>query len=134
MSGTFKFELVSPERILLSEDAEQVVLPGAAGDFAVLAGHAPVISVLRPGVMDVTLPSGQQRIYVDGGFAEVSGNSLTVLAEKADVVGELGADQIASRLKEAEDDYANATNDAARLRAADAVASLKALQQGGARH
>ena len=55
---TFKFELVSPERVLMSEDVEQVVVPGADGDFAVLAGHAPFVSTLRPGVLDVTAAAG----------------------------------------------------------------------------
>ncbi len=80
---TFKFELVSPERLLLSEDVEQVVVPGSEGDFTVLAGHAPVLSTLRPGVMDVKLPGGKaKRLYVKAGFAEVDPESLTVLAQR----------------------------------------------------
>ena len=71
MAGTFKFELVSPERILLSVDADQVVVPGADGDFAVLAGHAPVIATLRPGVLGVTAGGTRKRLFVKSGFCEV---------------------------------------------------------------
>ena len=84
MAGTFKFELVTPERMALSEDVGQVVVPGIEGEFTVLAGHAPVISVLRPGIIDVTLPDASKtRIFVRGGFAEVDADHLTVLAERA---------------------------------------------------
>ena len=67
MAGTFKFELVSPERVLLSEDAEQVVVPGADGDFGVLVGHAPLVSTLRPGMLEVLLPGKKRRVFVKGG-------------------------------------------------------------------
>ena len=85
MSGTFKFELVSPERVLVSTDISEALVPGADGDFTVLAGHAPVISILRPGVMTAKHSDGSQtRTYIHGGFCEVSPDSLTVLAEKAE--------------------------------------------------
>ena len=84
MAGTFKFELVTPERMALSEDVGQVVVPGVEGDFTVLPGHAAVISALRPGIIDVTLPDARKtRIFVKGGFAEVDADHLTVLAERA---------------------------------------------------
>ena len=133
MAGTFKFELVSPERVLISEDVEQVVLPGGDGDFAVLPGHAPLISTLRAGVLDVTAPGGRKHIFVKGGFAEVEPDRLTVLAERAYDVAELSADRIASELQTAEADMAAAKDDAARLRAWYLVDRLKSLQ-GKAAH
>ena len=85
MAGTFKFELVSPERVLVSTEVSEALVPGADGDFTVFAGHAPVISILRPGVMVAKHADGTQtRTYIHGGFCEVSPSSLTVLAEKAE--------------------------------------------------
>ena len=128
MAGTFKFELVTPERMALSQDAAQVVVPGVEGDFTVLAGHAPVISALRPGIIDVTLPdTSKTRIFVKGGFAEVDADHLTVLAERALDVEATDASAIAAELETAEADLASATDDAGRLAAASAVERLRAL-------
>ena len=128
MAGTFKFELVTPERMALSEDAAQVVVPGVEGDFTVLPGHAPVISALRPGIIDVTLPDARKtRIFVKGGFAEVDADHLTVLAERALDVETMDAATIAAELETAEADLASATDDAGRLAAASAVERLRAL-------
>jgi F-type H+-transporting ATPase subunit epsilon len=125
MAGTFKFELVTPERMALSEDAIQVVVPGVEGEFTVLPGHAPVISALRPGVIDVTLPDARKtRIFVKGGFAEVDAGHLTVLAERA---FDVDAGAIAAELATAEADLASATDDAGRLAAASAVERLRGL-------
>lgn len=81
------FELVTPEKLLRSEDVHMVVVPGTEGDFGVLEGHAPLMSVIRPG--DLTVYSGPAtvvaRIHVDGGFAEVNERGLTVLAEAATI-------------------------------------------------
>jgi F-type H+-transporting ATPase subunit epsilon len=81
------FELVTPERLLLSEEVHMVVVPGSEGDFGVLAGHAPYMSTLRNGDIAVYRTAGgePERIPVEGGFAEVGERGLTVLAEKADV-------------------------------------------------
>jgi F-type H+-transporting ATPase subunit epsilon len=126
---TFKFELVSPERLLMSEDVEQVVVPGSEGDFTVLAGHAPVLSTLRPGVMDVKLPGGKaKRLYVKAGFAEVDPESLTVLAQQAIDVDEIDANWLAQSIKNAEEDLADAKTDAARLNANAALSHLRALE------
>jgi F-type H+-transporting ATPase subunit epsilon len=128
MAGTFKFELVTPERMALSEDAAQVVVPGVEGEFTVLPGHAPVISALRPGIIDVTLPDASKtRIFVKGGFAEVDADHLTVLAERALDVEAMDAATIAAELEIAEADLASAADDAARLAAASAVERLRAL-------
>jgi F-type H+-transporting ATPase subunit epsilon len=129
MAGTFKFELVTPERLALSEDVGQVVVPGVEGDFTVLPGHAAVISALRPGIIDVTLPDARKtRIYVKGGFAEVDADHLTVLAERALDVETMDAATIAAELATAEADLASATDDAGRLASSSAIQRLKSLQ------
>jgi F-type H+-transporting ATPase subunit epsilon len=127
MAGTFKFELVSPERVLLSIDADQVVVPGSDGEFAVLAGHAPVIATLRPGVLDVTAGGSKRRLFVKSGFAEVDPSRLTVLAEKAYDVDEMSSSAIADELKAAEADLAAAKDDNARRMADTLVSELKRL-------
>jgi F-type H+-transporting ATPase subunit epsilon len=130
MAGTFSFELVTPERMLLSEDAAQVVVPGVEGEFTVLAGHAPVVSALRPGVVNATLGEGGiKRIFVKGGFAEVDAERLIVLAERAIDLATVDASGIAAELQTAEAELAAATTDAARLAAASAVDQLRALQR-----
>ena len=129
MAGTFKFELVSPERIVLSaEDATEVQLTGAEGDFTVLAGHAPVISTLRPGVMNVTLASGKKKFFVNGGFVEVDPTQVTVLTQSAFDASEAGADAVAKALKAAEDELAAAKTDDARLMAQSAIDGLNSLK------
>ncbi len=125
---TFKFELVSPERVLMSEDVEQVVLPGSEGDFAVLVGHAPFVSTLRPGVLDVTTSTGRKRLLVKGGFAEVDPARLTVLAEQAFDVAEVDSSRISRELEIAEAELAAAKDDEARLIANTLIEQLKALQ------
>ena len=103
MAGNFKFELVSPERILVSAEVSEVLVPGSDGDFTVFVGHAPLISMLRPGVMTAKLADGSQtRTYIHGGFCEVSPDSLTVLAEKADDVAKMTDATIAAHLAEAQ--------------------------------
>ena len=129
MADTFKFELVTPERMLMSEDVSQVVVPGTEGEFTVLAGHAPVISTIRPGVIAATLGDSRTvRLFVKGGFAEVEQNRLTVLAERALEVEAMDAALIAAELKAAEGELAAATDDVARLAANAAVAQLRRLE------
>jgi F-type H+-transporting ATPase subunit epsilon len=129
MAGTFKFELVTPERMALSQDATQVLVPGMEGEFTVLPGHAPVISALRPGVIEVTLAEGgeTERIFVKGGFAEVDADRVTVLAERAMAVAQMSADVVTAELETAEAELAAAADDASRLAAASAVERLKAM-------
>jgi F-type H+-transporting ATPase subunit epsilon len=129
MADTFKFELVTPERMLLSEDASQVVIPGTEGDFTVLAGHAPVISTIRPGLIEAALHDDRRlRLFVKGGFAEVDANRLTVLAQRALEVEGMDAARIADELATAENELAAAADDAARLAAHAAVHQLRNLQ------
>lgn len=130
MAGTFKFELVTPERMVLSQDASQVVVPGVEGEFTVLPGHAPVISALRPGVVDATLGDARKiRVFVKGGFAEVDADRVTVLAERALDVEAMDAATVSQELQAAEADLAAATGDADKLAAASAVEQLKTLQR-----
>jgi F-type H+-transporting ATPase subunit epsilon len=124
MAGTFHFELVSPERVLMSEQVEQVVVPGADGDLAVLPGHAPLISTLRPGVLDFTVGGATRKVFVKAGFAEVDPDRLTILAERASAVEDL---DVAKELEAARSDLAAATTDAARTRAETAIQALQSL-------
>ena len=97
--ATFHFDLVSPEKLLFSGEVDQVDVPGSEGDFGVLAGHAPTVSALRPGIMTVHVNRQAQRMVVLGGFAEVSADGkLTVLADLADSVEEFDRDAIAQRI------------------------------------
>jgi F-type H+-transporting ATPase subunit epsilon len=130
MADTFRFELVTPERMALSEDVAEVVVPGVEGEFTVLPGHAPTISALRPGVIEVALPDASKtRIFVKGGFAEVDAGHLTVLAERALPVDEMDAVVVVAELEAAEAELAAAGDDASRLAAAFAVDQLRALRR-----
>jgi len=101
--ATLHFELVSPERLVFSGEVEQVDVPGMEGDFGVLAGHAPYVSTLRPGILTVHAVGGEQKIVVLGGFAEVSAQGLTVLAELAESVEDIDRAMIAKRIGEMEE-------------------------------
>jgi F-type H+-transporting ATPase subunit epsilon len=96
------FELVSPEKLVFSGEVEQVDVPGAEGDFGVLAGHAPMVTTLRPGILTVHGAGGTQIIVVLGGFAEVSAQGLTVLADVAEAVEDIDRGMIANRIGEME--------------------------------
>ncbi|MBV8834985.1 MAG: F0F1 ATP synthase subunit epsilon [Alphaproteobacteria bacterium] len=97
--ATFHFDLVSPEKLLFSGEVDQVDVPGSEGDFGVLAGHAPLVSALRPGIMRVTVNNQTQNMVVLGGFAEVSQDGkLTVLADLADSVEDFNRDVLAERI------------------------------------
>ena len=118
MADLFKFELVSPERLLVSAEVEQVVVPGSEGDFTMLAHHAPLLTSLRPGVLDIGSGGAEgRRYFVRGGFAEVGPAGLTVLAETAIDLVELDKAVLDQTIKDAEEDVADATEDAARDRA-----------------
>jgi F-type H+-transporting ATPase subunit epsilon len=125
--ASLHFELVSPERLLMSDDVDAVEIPGTEGDMGILPGHAPVLSTLRPGVVTVTRGGKSERIFVRGGFAEVNPQGLTVLAEVAIPVAELDAGKIAQQIKNAEDDVNDAKTDETRRRAQENLDHLKAL-------
>lgn len=128
MAATFNFELVTPERLVFSGEAQQVVVPGMEGDFAVLAGHSPFISTLRPGILDVTLPQGRQRLLVKTGVAEADPARLTVLAQTAVPVEDLQGARLASELQLAEAQALEAKDDHARMMAETLLDVLKRLQ------
>ena len=101
--ATFHFDLVSPEKLLFSGEVDQVDVPGAEGDFGVLAGHAPAVAALRPGIMTVFVGGEAQKMIVLGGFAEVSAvGKLTVLADLADSVEDFDRAILAKRIEEQE--------------------------------
>jgi len=123
-----RFDLVSPERQLRSEAVEMVVVPGTEGDFGVLAGHVPIISTIRPGVIEVHKgTSAPERIFISGGICEVSSDRCTILADDAVDVATLDRAQLEQRLKDAEEDLADAKTDLASHRAAAAVAILREM-------
>jgi F-type H+-transporting ATPase subunit epsilon len=105
--ATLQFELVSPEKLLFSGEVEQVDVPGAEGDFGVLAGHAPMVTTLRPGILTVIAGGKAEKIVVLGGFAEVSDKGLTVLADIADDVAAFDRGVLANKISEMEQQIAN---------------------------
>ena len=127
MADQVQFELVSPERLLVSRPVEMVVVPGVEGDFGVLPGHAPLISEVRPGVISV-FEGGkvEERIFVAGGFAEVTAERCTVLAEQALPIAEIERGAVEADLKDAREDLADAKNDQERAVAEAAIAVAEA--------
>jgi F-type H+-transporting ATPase subunit epsilon len=132
MAGRIGFELVSPEKLLLSEDVEMVVVPGGEGNFGVLPGHALFISTVRPGVIDVFEGNRvSERIFVSGGFAEVTAERCTVLADEAMPLSSLDAAQIQESLTTAEAEIASLKERLARLQGTErdqAVSELAAAE------
>lgn len=123
--ATFKFELVSPERLILSVDADQVDLPGTEGDFGVLAGHAPFLTTLKTGIVTVKTGGVSSRIYVRGGFADVNASGLSVLAEKAVPASEFDATVVAAELAAAELVLAEAKTEEAKDHAIASLGEVK---------
>ena len=129
MADKIHFDLVSPEQMLLSEDVTMVTLPGTEGYFGVLAGHAPVISALRPGVIDVKGgESGDMRMFVRGGFAEVDATKVVVLAEEAILLEDFDVEALDMRIKNTEEDLTVAKTDAERARVAETLDYLRQLR------
>jgi F-type H+-transporting ATPase subunit epsilon len=100
--ATFHFDLVSPEKMAFSGEVDQVDIPGAEGDFGVLAGHAPVVAAVRPGILTVISGASKQKIIVLGGLAEVSDKGLTVLADVATSIEELDRAKFAETISDME--------------------------------
>jgi F-type H+-transporting ATPase subunit epsilon len=122
------FEFVSPERVLLSGDVDQVDLPGVEGDMGILAGHAPLVTPLRPGILTIINGGSRDAFVAVGGIAEVGPAGLTVLADQAERRGEFDTARLASEIKDAEEDVADATDNAERDRLARRLEQLKTLQ------
>jgi F-type H+-transporting ATPase subunit epsilon len=130
MAGTFKFELVSPERVLFSGDASEVIVPGTGGQFTVLPGHAPFVSSLRPGVLMIKVPSGNRRVYIRGGIAEVEPDGLTILAQHLiDLEADGVSAEIDAEIKAAEAVIASTKVEDERMTAAETVAQLRSIGQ-----
>ena len=126
MADTIRFELVSPERLLMSDDVAQVDVPGAEGDFGVLPQHAPAIATLRAGVLMVRGPDNAKReVFVRGGFAEVRPDMLTVLAEQAIPVEEIDEATLVQEIQNAEEDVADAKDDVTRQKAETHLTRLR---------
>ena len=123
----FHFDLVSPEQLVFSGEVEHVVLPGTEGEFGVLAGHAPLVAMLRPGILKILGPT-EQRIFVTGGFAEVTPEALTVLVDRAVPVEEVDSMAIAGEIEGAEQKLADAKDDAARDKLHTRIEQLRAVQ------
>ena len=111
MADTMKFDLVSPEQRLLSGDASAVRIPGAEGDMTAMPNHAPTITTLRPGILTVEMAGGDQEFAVTGGFAEITGEGTTVLAEAAYPKGAESRAALEAHLEEARGRQADAPDD-----------------------
>ena len=129
MAEAFQFELVSPERLLVSEQVESVVIPGAEGEMTVMADHAPVMTTVNPGVVTVKTAAGAtERFVVFGGFADILPTGCTLLAESAVLMGDIEPGDIAKRIEKAREEAANAHDDHARTKAEQFLHQLTTLE------
>jgi F-type H+-transporting ATPase subunit epsilon len=124
--ATFPFELVSPSRLVFSGEVEQVDVPGAEGDFGVLPGHAPFISMLRPGILTIRSGNDAKRYFVRGGFAEVNPDGLTVIAETGVPVEDVPTDAFTNEIRAIEKAMAEAKDEAERWKHAELLEQIKA--------
>lgn len=127
MAETFKFELVSPERLLISKDVRSVLVPGDEGDFMIMPNHSPVMSTLRPGIVEIDDGESKTSYFVKGGFAEAGPTSLTLLAEFAIELETLTGDRLAEEIKTADELKEKATGDLALKHANDMANCLAGL-------
>ena len=130
MTDKIHFDLVSPEWLLISEDAEMVTVPGTDGYFGAMAGHEPLVSTLRPGMIDVKGgEDGDGKVFILGGFVEVNATNITVLAEEAIPMAEFDIAVLDRRIKDMEEDLVAAKdNDAERARIAAALDDMRQLR------
>jgi F-type H+-transporting ATPase subunit epsilon len=125
----FHFDLVSPQRVLFSGDVEQVDIPGSEGDFGVLAGHAPLIAMLRPGIVSVLgAPGGPTRVVIADGYAEVNPEGLTILAELATPLEEFDRAGLDVQIKDTEEDVADTPEGRRRDQLSRRLEQLRQLQ------
>ncbi|MBX3570135.1 MAG: F0F1 ATP synthase subunit epsilon [Rhizobiaceae bacterium] len=129
MAESFQFELVSPERLLVSEKVESVVIPGSEGEMTVMANHAPVMTTIKPGVVTVKPASGaEERYVVFGGFADILPTGCTLLAESAVSVKDFDRADIARRIEAAKAELAAHTDHGARTKAEEFLHQLTTLE------
>jgi F-type H+-transporting ATPase subunit epsilon len=131
--ATFHFDLVSPERLVFAGEVDQVDVPGAEGEFGVLAGHAPYVATLKPGLLLIATGTQRRRIVVSGGLAEVNPEGLTILAEMATDVDQLDPATLATQIQDASEDVEDADDEAARDKARQRLEQLQTLQAALAR-
>src|SRR5438552_13231521 len=131
--ATFHFDLVSPEKLLFSGEVDQVDVPGSEGDFGVLAGHAPLMTTLRPGILVLHREGGALTVVVNGGFAEVNPDGLTVLADLAVPVDDFDKSVLAGEINNTEQAIADAQDGATRDKPDRRLAQLNTLQATRAR-
>ncbi|HSI40476.1 MAG TPA: F0F1 ATP synthase subunit epsilon [Xanthobacteraceae bacterium] len=124
--ATFPFQLVSPERLVFSGTVTEVIVPGSEGEFGVLAGHAPFVSTLKPGILVIKGDGAPTKLFVRGGFAEANPAGLTVLAEEAIPLAEVRPERLAQMIKDAQEDVEDAKDDATRLSRQTSLDALKA--------
>ena len=129
MADTFRFDLVSPERVLVSEDVAEVIVPASEGDFGMLPNHAPIIASLRPGALTVRGSGGERKYFVRGGLAEGRPEQLTVLAQRAMPLDELDREEIAQEIQWAKEDLEDAGDEDARAQAVDNLERLETLAE-----
>jgi F-type H+-transporting ATPase subunit epsilon len=127
-SGKIAFDLISPERLLLSTDADMVTVPGTEGYLGVMAGHAPLVTTLRAGMIDVQVNGRDDRYFIRGGFAEISPAKIIVLAEEAVTMTELDLAVLDQRITDAQDDQIAAKSEGERLKASQLVDDLKLVR------
>ncbi|RFC62060.1 F0F1 ATP synthase subunit epsilon [Fulvimarina endophytica] len=126
MADSFKFELVSPEKLLLSETVDSVVVPGSEGEFTIMGNHAPFMTTLKPGIVTATLSGGQEKtLFVRGGFADINENGVTLLAEFAEPADSIEAKQMQAHLEEAQKRVEEAEDDDTRFKAQEYVSQLE---------
>ncbi len=129
MADKISFDLVSPEQLLLSEQADMVTIPGSEGEMGVMAGHMPLITTLKPGIVSAIGGSqADQRYVVLGGFAEINQSKITVLADEAIPAADFNEAAFAQRIAAADEAVAAAKNDAERAKAQVFADSLRALR------
>jgi F-type H+-transporting ATPase subunit epsilon len=133
MADKLSFALVSPERELFNGDVDHVVVPGAEGEFGVLPNHAPAMSVIKPGALRVINDGAERRIFVNGGFADVTPEGLTVLAEEAVDLDDIEPATLELDLKNAQEDLRDANTDAKKDAAQRAVTRLESIKAAMAR-
>jgi F-type H+-transporting ATPase subunit epsilon len=126
--ASLHFEFVSPERVLFSGEVDQVDLPGAEGDMGILPLHAPMVTVLRPGIVTIFNQGKREDVVVVGGFAEMSPAGLTILADRAGARDEFDLTELAADIKDTEEDIADTKDDAQRDKLTRHLEQLKALQ------
>jgi F-type H+-transporting ATPase subunit epsilon len=128
MADKIAFDLVSPERLLLSDEADMVTLPATEGYMGVMAGHAPVITTLRAGMIDVSKDGTDERYFIHGGFAEIGPAKVTILAEQALPLSEIDLAVLDQQIRDAEEDLVAADTDEKRAHASELIDDLKLVR------